>query len=489
MGLRTFTSVGVVLALHGCGGGGGDKKTTGDTNAPGAGTSLVVAQSVPAKGATGVPIDTSFTVTFSQEIDPASISAPRAVRLLLADRTMADMPHADDPALEDPSMDTMPEVVGTANYNTAARQLTFTTTSHLEHGEDYHLVLSGLRTVSGGAIGAQVIDFRTLNNPEIRSVRYDTATGQITSTTVYTRNARGRTTREDRYNGTETTGTLTSYTLLDNPTIPGPPQTTVRSVTYDGASNQITGYSAEIKEGTTTFRVSYRDPGANLLWDQTDDLIRNYSTGRESHGNQHLITTTFSTTANPGAPWSQRSSAFQVSNVQLRELDAQMRTRRIVNYSSLGSANQVDTTPAGELTVIDDIVVSYELVTRDAQGRRLSTKSFGRRGRGNTPGTPPNPGLDGRLFTADDVPVEMEVATYNAMGHRTLEVEYNSPGLDGNWDTVNDNGVAEYDLYTFAPGTENRLERRSYEDGGNGIMENGAGDDRLERVETYDPNV
>ncbi len=494
--MRTYALAGISLLvlLNGCGGGGGDKDTTprNTGNLPGTGGSTVIASSTPSNGTKGVAIDTPFTVTFTEAMNPTSFTNPDAVQLQLVNRMMADMPHPDDPALTDPSMDTMPRILGTATYNEAARMLTFAPDTHLETGEDYHLVISNLRNAAGTTVRAQTIAFSTLNNPEIRSEEYDPVTGQITETTVYTRDANGRTTRIDNYLGTDTTGTLQRYTLFNDTTITVPANVTVRSVNYDGATGEKTGYSVDIKEGTTTYRANIRNPGANNVFDFTDDLIRSYSTGREMHGtaHEHMVTTTYSSTAQTGAPWSERNTAFQVSGVQLRQMDQQMQTVRIVNYSSLGANGQVDVNPTtGELAPIDDVVARYDFVTRDAQGRRLSTKTFGQRGRGTTqPAIPPTAGPDGRLFTNDDVPlVEMEVATYNAMGHRTLEVEYNSPGLDNNWDTVADNRVSEYKLYTFAPGTDLLSEERSYVDGGNGIMENGAGDDKLEEVETYDP--
>lgn len=489
MRLWAITGIGILAVLQGCGGGGGDKTpATGNVNNPGAGgTTFSVVSSTPAIGDVGVPIDATITAEFSGAADPTTINATN-VKLLVAPASMADMQHSDDP-----DMDTMAEIPGDPQYDAAAQQLSFKPDIHLRHGTDFHLVLAKVKSATQLSLPAagNTIRFSTLNNPEIKSVRYSTTAptvGQITETQIFTRDSKGRVTRVDEYTGTETTGTLTRYTISgDQAVLPDAPTVKVRSISFDGATAQPTRYTAEVKQGTTTYRVTYNGPGADGKWNQTDDLVSGFSTARESHAGMHWITRRFNL-ATP-APWSPQLAAGAPTSIQLRELDANGQSKRDVTYSSLGANGEVDVDAAtGDLTVVDDVVVSYRLTTRNSAGMRTTRKTF-RAPRGSAPGTGPNAGPNGKLFDADDVPLEMDAATYNAMGHRTMDVEYSGPGTDGNWDTLANNEAAEYDLYEYASGTDNLERERSFTTGTNKTIENGAGDDLLRRIETYDPNV
>lgn len=485
--MRTTLMAGlcVLVALNGCGGGSTSTPSgpTGGGGGPAAGTgTLTVTESEPMDAGAGVEIDKALTVTFSGAVDERTFTQAN-VRLLIAPISMRDMQHSDG----DPSMDTMAMVMGDVTYDPAAQQLTFAPMAHLQHAQDYHFVLSGIKDVAGTAtLATTTIRFRTLNNPSIQRVNYDEATGQVTETEVYTRDADGITTRTEVYKGVKQAGTpLDNYTIFAGAKLPGPPEVAVRSINYNGADNAIKRYSANISQGATVVaRGSYIAPGADAKWNQTDDLLTAFSEARVSHGDMHWLTSRFSANDKAGAPWSARTTGFKLSRVELREFDEAGQTRRLVIYTSLGANGVVDVDAGGELTVVDDVVRSYELIERNSMGMRVKTTDFG----GGQ--TPPNPGPDGKLFTADDVPLAVEVSTINAGGHRTLQVDYDGPGPDGNWDTVNDNTVEDYDLFSYAAGTDNLTERRRFGVGANKIMEtNGRGDDKLKRVTTYDPNV
>lgn len=476
------------LVFQGCGGGGGNS-----TNNAGGDTSRLVdgfqvVSSTPTDNVNGVAIDSNIVVELSQSINEESLAT---VQLLVAPESMADMQHS-----EDMDMDPMREVTGVPTYNDATRSISFTPDIHLMHATAFHLVLSGIRSANGGRlpVSANTVRFRTLNNPEIRSVRYDTTTGLVEHTLLFTRDSSGNVTRVDSYTGDETTGVLDEFTLVgDDANLPGPPPVAVRSIDFDGATSQIKDYSGDIMQGTQSIaRARYDDPGVDTLWNQADDLISSYSQAREEHvtgaaaSAMHWITRRFSANNRVSAPWSERATAFSLSSISLRELDDFGRTAREVNYSSLGANGEIDTTLSGDLTVVDDVVTSYRVTSRNAMGMRLSRTSFGSRGRD---ALPPNPGADGILFTADDVPTEMDVATYNAQDHRTMDVEYDGPGADNNWETTADNTIAHYTLYSYASGTDNLKEQRTFDLGPNAVMEDGLGDDQLIEIETYDPNT
>lgn len=481
--MRTALMAGlcVLVALNGCGGSSSTSKTTATTGGNTSGSPLTITGSDPIDTGAGVEVDKALTVTFSAAIDETTLTEAN-VQLGIAPSSMADMQHSDVP---DPSMDTMAQVMGDISYDSAAQQLTFTPMAHLEHGQDYHFILRAIKDEAGAeTLATTTVRFRTLNNPSIQRVSYDEATGQVKTTEVYTRDADGNTTRTDVFTGTRAAGVLESYTISADAKLPGPPEVAVRSINYNGADNAIKRYSANISQaGKTVARGSYIAPGADAKWNQTDDLLSSFSEARVSHGNMHWLTNRFSANTNAGAPWSARTTGFKLSRVELREFDEKGQTRRLVTYTSLGANGVVDVDAAGELTVVDDVVRSYELIERNDMGMRVRTLDFG----GGQ--TPPDPGADGVLFTEDDVPIAVEVSTINSGGHRTLQVDYDGAGPDGNWDTVNDNTVEDYDLFTYAAGTDNLTERRRFSGGTNKIMENGRGDDKLKRVTTYDPNV
>lgn len=476
------------LVFQGCGGGAGNSSNDagGDTSRLVDGFQVV--SSTPTDNVSGIAIDANIVVELSQSINEGSLAT---VQLLVAPESMADMQHS-----ESMDMDPMREVTGEATYDDATRSISFIPDIHLMHATSFHLVLSGIRSANGGRlpVSANTIRFRTLNNPEIRSERYDTATGLVEHTLLFTRDNLGNVTRVDSYTGDETTGVLDEFTLVgDDANLPGPPPVAVRSIDFDGATSQIKNYSADIVQGTESMaRARYDAPGADGLWNQADDLISSYSQAREEHvtgaatSAMHWITRRFLANNRVSAPWSERATAFSLSSISLRELDDFGRTAREVNYSSLGANGEIDTTLSGDLTVVDDVVSFYRVTTRNAMGMRLSRTSFGSRGRD---AVPPDPGADGILFTADDVPTEMDVATYNAQDHRTMDVEHDGPGSDNNWETTADNTISHYTLYTYATGTNNLVEERTFNLGPNAVMENGQGDDQLIEIETYDPNT
>lgn len=224
----------------------------------------------------------------------------------------------------------------------------------------------------------------------------------------------------------------------------------------------------------------YSGPGVDTLWNKTDDLLDEFTeTGPLTAASSNWLTKRFHAIAEQAAPWSARTTAFTWDSSDYTQRDPTTgRTLRRVSYSSfdgsggLGSDGTIDVNANGDPAPADDTIAQYRVTKRDPAGRRIEVREFGSHDeRNGTPGVNPL-GPDGQLFTSDDPVTELSVYTYNATGHEVLEVEYDGPGADANWDTTQDNTVKSYEITNYtAAGIRDWT--KEYEDGGDSILQSG----------------
>lgn len=495
MRLLSMAAATVGLLAVGCGGGGG-KTPSGGSNTPPLGNNSG-ATFVPANAAKSVGLDQVITINFSQPIDPATVSETTVKLIPVMDQSHMAMRLG---GTEDAVEQVMENVIGPRVLNTAGQQVTVTPTEHLEYGMTYRIELSGLKAKTGTALPAATSTFNTLVNPRTKRLTYSN-TGVLERTHIYEVNtATGMTSEMRSYLGSDTNVAPESRTVMMNATIPGPggaaPPIPVFEVEYVGATATIKEYEAAIKEGTSIVAFGdYDGPGANLVWDQVDDVLDGYFTMSPEHGN-HFVTSRFSAAGNISAPWSDRNdpTKFTARGIEMTERDAMGRTLGQYIYSSIGT-DGIDVDSNGKPSPGNDVLIQYTKIERDTRtGERVKSFRFGRRA-GRDPVAQPAvapAGLDGVLFTTDDPITEYEFTELDAMGHEVLEVEYKSPGAitppsvtgtRADWESTGDNLVDEYTVTTYTSGV--RVSEKEYDAGADGIK--GNADDILREETTFDP--
>lgn len=426
----------------GCGGA-NNSTTTDPRTTPGA--TAQITSSTPAQNARGVAVDAPITVTVSADLDPAFVST----------QTVQLMPVLAAPGTEpDPEAPAMQRIIGQVTYNNAARTLTFTPSAHMQHGADYHLVLSTVRAASGANLGSSAeIRFQTFHNNHVKTIVYDELTQQPVHTVTFEYDAADELVKINAYNGVEAPANLAEYSLHKNATLPGAPQIAVDFAAYDAVTNQLMEYGADVTNaGAVVAHAIFDGPGLDGLWNFSDDVIAAY----EKNSHNHAGHTLFSHYAPIAAsePWSNDPAVlagrFTFVHGSLRESDSLGRSFRSISYQNWGS-NGPELDAAGSPKPVTDTVSSYRKFDYDAVGRVVRSWAY------------TTPGVDSAWLTADDVPGRITVMEFDAStGHLTRVVNYNSAGADGQWDTVADNDATSYATFAYAPGTANVTQRTAF---------------------------
>lgn len=446
-----IVTVGMV-ALTGCGGGTGSK-TPASRNT--AGPALQVVSSTPAANARGVPVDARISVVVNGDLNASAVN----------NQTVQLMPLRDAPTTEpDPDAPDMQRIVGQVSYTATTRTLTFAPAAHMLHGTDYHLVLSNLRSVSGGTLGSAEVRFRTFNNNHVKSIAYDPATQTVVRTETFEYDATGDMVRSDSYSGPAIPANLTEYVLHKNATLPAAPSVAIDFAAYD-ATSQLVAYGADVREnGLVAAHAVFDGPGSDGLWNFSDDLVAAYEANVHNHAGHTLFSHYAAAAASQ--PWSTdpvaRASQFPFVHGTLRENDSAGRSFRNISYLQWGATGpQLDA--AGGPKPVSDVVMSYRKFEYDAVGQLIRSWTYGSAALGAP--SAGGAGPDAAWLTADDVPSRMTATEYAADGHVQRVVSYSAPGLDGRWDAVIDNDVSSFATFVYVPGTANLTQRITYSAG------------------------
>ena len=460
--------------LIGCAGcGGGVSKTQGSASSPS--TTFGVVSSLPASDAKGVALDSQVNIVFSDDVDQATINTQNVQVMPLADLAT----HSADPDETD-----MQVINGRLIYSKSARTLTFAPAAHMHNEMEYHVVLENIKSASGVALPRTEIRFSTLENPLVKQVFY--AKGQVAHTAVFLYNLDGELERINSYRGVDTPANLDVYELHAGASLPDAPNLPVDAVLYDASSSAILGFDADVKRGATTLAYAeYISAGADGLWNGRDDLIRTYIDNRRRHLT-HRIIAAYVANDPAGALWSdlpaELAQRFSLQIAWLSQLDSLRRTERRTVYASFGADGNIDVDASGAPKPKDDVVSYYDRMEYSSACERIKTWRYG--------GTSANPaggaGADGVWFTADDVVSVLVAREFSPTGHVMRTVTYVTPGIDGDWNTPNDNDAVSYSIFGYDPGSDNLIKREVYKAGADQRV--GTADDELFLVENYDPS-
>lgn len=223
----------------------------------------------------------------------------------VTDMTVMVMPMALDVEHEEGSeMDTQ-RIKG--KLSATGKTVKFMPTIHFERGQDYHVIVKGVKSTAGVQVPSTSIAFRTRENPMTSRVSYPNGVNGVNGvkgdTTTFEYNAAGYRVKEtvtdvagaikstevteydaagDRIKETDTnylsTGTVITYTLFNTPLnsvkLPDAPAVATTEISYDDASKLITGYRADfVSGGSTVARLNISAAGADGLWNLGDDIL------------------------------------------------------------------------------------------------------------------------------------------------------------------------------------------------------------------------
>ncbi len=309
-----------------------------------------IASTTPANGATGVPTNTPITVTFSEPVDPLTITAT-SFTLRVTSTGVA--------------------VPGTVSYNTTTRVATFTPGSPLAQNTGYTAtVLGTVRDLAGNQMGANFsFAFSTGDNipPTILStVPADLATGVPTSVVV------SATFSEPMDPNTINGTTFTLRVFGSSTPIAG-------TVAYNSATNTATFTPASPLAGSTTYTaivttgakdVAGNALAANRSWtfitaDATPPTVITVSPPNLATAIpvNTTVSVTFSEAMDP--------ATINVTTVTLRNTLTGATVSGTVTYNAVTFVATF--TPAAPLAYATNYTVTVTTGAKDAGGNALAT--------------------------------------------------------------------------------------------------------------------
>jgi len=320
---------------------------TGDTAAP------TVVSTSPADLATGVPVGTTVTATFSEAMDETTINTT----------TFTVRPTSGGAAL-----------AGTVTYNATTNTATFTPTAPLAGSTVYSAIITtGVRDAGGNALAAnKTWTFVTadITPPTVASVvPANAATGVALNTTV-------RVTFSEAMDASTISGTNLSL----RPTSSSTPVAAV--VTYEAGTNTAVITPNAPLSGTTGYTVTVttgvKDAAGNSLAGQftstfttlTPDVTAPTVTNVVPADNATNVATNTTVRVTFSEPMDQ--TTINTTNITLRTTSPSVAVTGTVSYDA---ATRVATfTPSAPLASSTDYTVTVTTGVKDASGNALASQ-------------------------------------------------------------------------------------------------------------------
>ncbi len=447
---------------------GSDGGPRGDAAAPPDGADLAIAGSQPADGATGVGVLVNPRVTFTADLDAASIT-PDSVQLWWLDGPLE-------------------RVFGRPVYDPETRSISFEPYRALPRDGTLELRLLGI-TGAGQELSA-ALRFHTARNELVRSTAY-TMEGAIAIHDEYDLDPAGRRSRVRRYFGegesdmrgwfgyqVDDDGHLVGFVQYGDPGDDGDWMTDDDGIVSrweyeleNGQPVRASQYSAtaELLEvarwdrdasGQVVFSVRFTGPGWDGVWFTTDDRAEE-PTGW-THDDDGRVVERFSVDRGNDLAWGtpDDSIANLLEVSQYREDGLPL---RVITHVGRGAD--------GMWRTDDDVIGSYRESVYDG-AVAIRAVEYGNRGG------------DGDWFTDDDRIYSYDGVDPLAKDLPARELYQTGAGEDTAWFT-DDDAPSVLFTWTYDP-TGARLESREIYPGADGVWWNE--DDNVGRVEEYDPS-
>lgn len=373
-----------------------------DTTAP------KLMSSTPADAATKVSVLSKLTFTFDEALDPATVTD--------ASFSITFFQYG---------LGIPVRVKGAVSYDDATHTVTFTPALAMTWGQKYSVhITAAVKDVAGNAFAGADQVYQTAVNSNLKTVYYNSATGQPSGWYQYVLDANGRLSKSLYYNAVGPDGNW--FTNDD-----------VVSSRYD------LNYSAD---GRILDQRFYQQ-GPDGIWNTPDDVLRNfYKFGYDAQGRQ-----TEQTRADAPGPDNQWGTADDPVAALYLYTYAPKRLR-MAYYDTAGN-DGVWRTP-------DDHTANYTVYTFDDNGSytRYAYYSAGADGLAETSDDACNSytdneynqnfqqeysigrtaGPDNVFLTADDGYSYIGKYEYDAKGVMVNYVQFTTPGPDGVWRTADD---------------------------------------------------
>jgi hypothetical protein len=382
-----------------------------------------IVSSNPAHMSSKFSVIQPITVSFDEDVDPATVSGSTVTLTQWQSQYVRLYPNGDFVAPSGPISQPVTTIAGTVTFDAVARKLTFSPAQPLAYNGHYTLTLADIKDLRGNSTST-TIAFRTYVNASIREVRFS-GSGVTSYYDSYPTDANGFPERWLQF-GAGADGIWFSsddpsfvhvrFRYTDNGLLadeynfsPGPDG--IYNTADDVPGTYFSyGYDAQMQP---TERAYITSPGDDAMWGTPDDpisLLLSYSTAAgRTEGYVYYN--------HPGTDGLWRTADDRCSTYWQYEYDAQGRKVRELRRGC--GADQLPRTA-------DDTFVQVRDYTYASSGALTHT------------GIRSGAGGDGMWLTADDVYSFIVRQDYDEAGLATEMFRYTNAGPDGLWGTADD---------------------------------------------------
>jgi hypothetical protein len=448
-----------------------------------------IVSSNPAHMGTKFSVIQPITVSFDEDVDPATVTASSVTLTRWISQYSPNYPNGDLIGTSGPTGQPGTTINGTVAFDAVARRLTFTPAQPLAYNGNYTLTLTDIKDTHGNATSTTV-EFRTYVNAAIRDARFNANTGATSYYDAFPTEASGLTERWLRFfAGTDGIW----FTSDDSPNVhiryrydagvlideynfgPGPDGV---YNTADDVPNEYFTYGYDTQRQPTD-RTLYGSPGPDGMWGTADDPIAILFSYSVAAGRTEGYVYYYS----PGTDGNWRTPDDRCTMYWQYEYDADGRKTRELRrgcgtdqlprtaddtfqqvrdytYDSNGDLTHTGFRngpgPDGMWLTADDSRSSIVRQDRDDNGLVIQTFNYS------------GAGPDAMWGTADDIINAHTRVTYDETTKLPiLVVTYNGAGSDGMWGTADDL-VSGYTRTSYN-GVGNRVDSKTYSIGADGM--------------------
>ena len=367
----------------------------------------------------GIP---QIIIKVAEQLDPASVNE-QTVHLMVGN-SESHLHGAADPDITIPTIDPEPiiggdvtgvndAITGRVWYEESTKSIYFEPKQTLSDSTTYHLRIHDVKLIDGRKVnveptaddpdnGVIQFNFTTTHSHEILRTRYNRE-GTITSYVTF--NVVDNIAIERKhYNGKKEL----KFVLQYQTTLPGG---RLATLLYKNGAGEITQYYFEVIEnGTKIANVRIKEAGADLIWGNDDDIVASWSQPQQQHLT-HSITNNYKLkNLSDKITWTGiNDPAFELKSIYLSEHAGVNFQHRNIFYKSLGIDGELDVDPVtGELSAENDQISLWHKGDF-ANGLRIRSWSL----RGTADSSKSGKGIDGRLFTGDDIATGLTTLNYH----------------------------------------------------------------------------
>ena len=323
------------------------------------------------------------------------------------------IPVIDPVTSIDSPTEAMHAVEGIVRYEEATRSIIFRPLTPLREGATYHLRIHDVQLTDGRKVNIEPKDadgnekgviqfnFRVARAYDVLHTRFSNTPESTVNSYVTLNVVNDAVTTRKHYKANGELKFRLDYNYTFN-------SGRVAKSLYQKPDGEILLYYYDlIENGVVTASIRATDAGADGVWGNDDDLITSWSEPRQQHLS-HFVTHHYSLVdRNQTTTWLGKDNpAFKLRSVYLTENAGPVFQHRNIFYKDLGANGVIDADPVTNEIILGDDTVSLWHKADFVNGKRVRSWSF----KGSN--APENLGIDGMLFTEDDVASGLTVFEY-----------------------------------------------------------------------------